>query len=93
MVNTNVRRPIPEVAERAPDLASYAGWMDTLCMDGPYDYDPVWAKCVELKVAVTTHSPSTGWGSRVVTNHYIHNHRFSYKILVPDIYIDIYNHM
>jgi predicted TIM-barrel fold metal-dependent hydrolase len=74
MVNTNVRRPIPEVAARAPEVAAYAGWMDTLCMDSPYDYDPVWAKCVELKVAVTSHSPSTGWGSRVATNHYIHNH-------------------
>jgi predicted TIM-barrel fold metal-dependent hydrolase len=74
MVNSNVRRPIPEVAERAPELAPYAGWMDTLCIDSPFDYDPVWAKCLELKVAVTTHSPSTGWGSRVATNHYIHNH-------------------
>jgi predicted TIM-barrel fold metal-dependent hydrolase len=66
MVNSNVRRPVPA----APD----ATWMDVLCMDGPYDYDPLWAKCVELKVAVTTHSPSTGWGSRVTTNHYIYNH-------------------
>jgi len=74
MVNSNVRRPIPVVAERAPEVAPYATWMDPLCMDGPYDYDPVWAKCMELKVAVTTHSPSTGWGSRVVTNHYIYNH-------------------
>ena len=74
MVNSNVRRPIPFVAERAPDAAAFATWMDPLCMDGPYNYDPVWAKCMELKVAVTTHSPSTGWGSRVVTNHYIYNH-------------------
>jgi predicted TIM-barrel fold metal-dependent hydrolase len=74
MIASNVRRPIPAVAERAPELAAYASWMDTLCMDGPYDYDPVWAKCVELNVAVTSHSPSVGWGSRVVTNHYIHNH-------------------
>jgi len=74
MVNTNVRRPIPEVADRAPELAPYAGWMDTLCMESPYDYDPVWAKCQELKVAVTGHSPSTGYGSRVTTHHYVHNH-------------------
>jgi hypothetical protein len=74
VIQTNVRRPIPEVAERAPELARYATWMDTLCVDSPYDYDPVWAKCVELKVAVTSHSSSTGWGSRVATNHYIHNH-------------------
>ncbi len=74
MINSNVRRPIPAVAERAPELASYATWMDTLCMDGPYNYDPLWKRCVELKVAVTSHAPSVGWGSRVVTNHYIHNH-------------------
>lgn len=66
MVNSNVRRPIPEAAD--------ATWVDVLCMDGPYNYDPLWAKCMELKVAVTTHSPSTGWGSRVATNHYIYNH-------------------
>jgi hypothetical protein len=74
MVQTNVRRPVPEVAAQAPELARYATWMDTLCIDSPYDYDPFWAKCVELKVAVTSHSGSTGWGSRVSTSHYIHNH-------------------
>jgi len=66
MVNSNVRRPVPDAKD--------ATWMDVLCMDGPYNYDPLWAKCMELKVAVTTHSPSTGWGSRVATNHYIYNH-------------------
>ncbi len=79
MVNTHVARPIPEVAERAPDLSRYAVWLDTLCMESPYDYDPLWAKCLELKVAVTSHSPSIGWGSRVVTNHYIHNHVGSFS--------------
>ena len=74
MITSNVRRAIPEVAARAPEVSAFAGWMDTLCVDSPYDYDPVWAKCVELKVAVTSHSPSHGWGSRVATNHYVHNH-------------------
>jgi predicted TIM-barrel fold metal-dependent hydrolase len=74
MVASNVRRPIPEVAERAPELAPFASWMDPLCMDGPYDYDPVWQKCMDLKVAVTTHSPSVGYGARVTTHHYIYNH-------------------
>jgi predicted TIM-barrel fold metal-dependent hydrolase len=74
MIQTGVRRPIPEVAERAPELARYATWMDNLCVDSPYDYDALWAKCVELKVAVTSHTSATGWGSRVSTTHYIHNH-------------------
>ena len=74
LINSNVKRPIPYVMEKAPKVASHGGWIDTLCIDSPYDYDPVWAKCMELKVAVTSHSPSSGWGARVATNHYIHNH-------------------
>jgi predicted TIM-barrel fold metal-dependent hydrolase len=74
MINSNVRRPVPALMEQAPAVAAQGGWIDTLCIDSPYDYDPVWAKCVELKVAVTQHSPSVGWGSRVATHHYIHNH-------------------
>jgi predicted TIM-barrel fold metal-dependent hydrolase len=74
MIASNVRRPIEAVTEHHPEYARHASWMDTLCMESPYDYDPLWARCVEHKVAVTSHSPSTGWGSRVVSNHYIHNH-------------------
>jgi predicted TIM-barrel fold metal-dependent hydrolase len=73
VINSNVRRPIP-AAQAAPDLAQYATWVDTLCVDSPYDYDPVWARCVALKLAVTQHSPSVGWGARVTTNHYCYNH-------------------
>jgi predicted TIM-barrel fold metal-dependent hydrolase len=74
MITSNVKRAIPSVLEAAPSAAADATWLDTLCMESPYDYDPLWAKCVELKVAVTAHTPSVGTGSRVVTDHYIHNH-------------------
>lgn len=74
MINSNVRRPVEAAKEQDPDLGHHATWMDTLCMESPYDYDPVWARCVELGVAVTSHAPSVGWGSRVVSYHYIHNH-------------------
>ncbi len=74
MINSNVRRPIEAIQDLAPELARHASWMDTLCMESPHDYDPLWARCVELGVAVTSHAPSVGWGSRVVSYHYIHNH-------------------
>lgn len=74
MIASNVRRPIEAVTDHHPEYSRHASWMDTLCMESPYDYDPLWARCVAHKVAVTSHSPSTGWGSRVVSNHYIHNH-------------------
>ena len=71
VINSNVRRPI---AAAPPEAAQYATWVDNLCLDSAYDYDPVWQRCLDLKLAVTSHSPSTGWGTRVTTNHYCYNH-------------------
>lgn len=69
-----VRRPIPAVARLAPQAARAAYWLDTFCLDSEYDYDPVWAKCVELKVAPTFHSGGMGWGSRTSISNYMYNH-------------------
>ena len=33
-------------------------------LDSPYDYDPVWSKCLELRVAPTFHSAPIGRGTR-----------------------------
>src|SRR5579884_2591204 len=53
MMAAFVRRPIPALARQAPALAPYLTWMDNLCLDSEYDYDPVWAKCIELKLTPT----------------------------------------
>jgi predicted TIM-barrel fold metal-dependent hydrolase len=74
MVASNVRRAVPEVARRAPEMARYASWIDPIAFGSLYDYDPVWRKCAELKLAVTAHSPSSGWGARATTTNYIYNH-------------------
>ena len=39
-----------------PELGRYALYQDCFGIDSPYDYDPVWAKCIELGVAPTFHS-------------------------------------
>jgi predicted TIM-barrel fold metal-dependent hydrolase len=74
MIASNIRRPVPVVQERDPELGASTVWIDNLAIDSPYDYDPVWAKCVELKVAVTAHASSIGWGSRVSLSRYSYNH-------------------
>lgn len=51
-----------------------ASWMDTLCHDSDYDYDPVWKRCEELGVAVTFHASGQGWGSRMSRTNYVYNH-------------------
>jgi predicted TIM-barrel fold metal-dependent hydrolase len=69
-----VRRPIPAVVRKSPDAARYAYWLDNFCLDSQHDYDPVWAKCLELKVAPTFHSPSSGIGMRASVSNFVYNH-------------------
>jgi predicted TIM-barrel fold metal-dependent hydrolase len=68
-----VRRPVPAVTERDPDLGRYAFWVDTLALDSDYDYDPVWAKCMDLKVPVTAHAIGQGIGMRRSISNYMYN--------------------
>jgi len=74
-----IRRPVTEALEHYPAkhhpvVARYAFWVDTFGVDSLYDYDPFWAKVVELGVAPTTHSGSQGWTSRATVNNYMYNH-------------------
>jgi predicted TIM-barrel fold metal-dependent hydrolase len=74
MVASNIRRPVPWVAREAPAAAPHALWVDTLGLDSAYDYDPLWAKCLELKVAVTSHSHIHGVGLNTSISNYVYNH-------------------
>lgn len=68
-----VRRPVEGVEEQSPDMARQSLWGDVLALDSAYDYDPVWAKCVDLKVAVTAHAQSQGLGLRRSYTNYMYN--------------------
>lgn len=69
-----VRRPIPAALRDAPQAARWTFWLDTYGLDSQYDYDPVWAKCEELKVAPCFHTGATGWGSHNSISTYVYNH-------------------
>jgi predicted TIM-barrel fold metal-dependent hydrolase len=47
---------------------------DVLAIDSQYDYDPVWAKCVELGMAPTFHSSASGQGLRNSPSNFVYNH-------------------
>jgi predicted TIM-barrel fold metal-dependent hydrolase len=42
--------------------------------DSPYDYDPVWQRCVELIVVPGFHTIGRGLASRASTKNYVYNH-------------------
>jgi predicted TIM-barrel fold metal-dependent hydrolase len=67
MLNSYVARPLPEVGPGAQ-------WLDVLALDSIYDYDPVWARCVDLGVAVTVHAPTMGVELRQSSTRYMYNH-------------------
>jgi predicted TIM-barrel fold metal-dependent hydrolase len=69
-----VRRSIPEVERKYPHATRYAFWLDTYGVESEHDYDPVWAKCQELRVAGTFHSLGAGWGSFTSTTSFMYNH-------------------
>ena len=63
VMNTMLMRPAPEVVKEAPHLAQYSLAPQSPAIDVGDDYDPVWAKCVELGVAPTCHNSFRGRGS------------------------------
>ncbi len=69
-----VRRPIPAAARKNPEAARYATWLDNFCLDSEHEYDPVWAKCLELKISPTFHSPTSGTGTRTSISNFMYNH-------------------
>jgi len=56
MVGGLMRRPVPAVAEEQPEAAKYAECFDVIGIDSDHDYDPVWQKCRELKLAPSFHN-------------------------------------
>jgi len=70
MMAGHVRRPLPGAEAVWP----HGSWIDNLALDSLYDYDPVWARCEELRVVPAFHSGGMGWGSRVSVTNYMYNH-------------------
>ena len=73
VANCTVPRTIEADAD-IPDPNKRRVYIDGLGLDSPYDYDPVWKKFVELKLAVTSHVGSMGWPDRRSTTCWVADH-------------------
>src|SRR5438105_3865982 len=74
MFGSNMARKVPAAAANDPDTARFAVWYDVLGIDSEYDYDAVWAKCVELGIAPTFHSTSLNQGLRLSPTNFVYSH-------------------
>jgi len=70
MMATLIRRPI----RSSKPNPRYNEWLDVIGIDSEYDYDPVWAKCVELGVTPSFHSVTKGVGTRLSPSNAVYNH-------------------
>jgi predicted TIM-barrel fold metal-dependent hydrolase len=57
-----------------PEADRLAVWYEVFGVDGLYDYDPVWAKCRELKIAPTFHSTGSNQALRNSPTNFVYNH-------------------
>jgi predicted TIM-barrel fold metal-dependent hydrolase len=74
MVGGMMRRPVPAVAEEHPESSRFVEWYDVIGIDSPHDYDPVWAKCLELKVAPSFHNGARSILLRNSPSNFCYNH-------------------
>jgi predicted TIM-barrel fold metal-dependent hydrolase len=74
MLGHPIRRPIADVQRKQPDAVRWARWIDTFGIDSAYDYDPVWEKCLELRVAPSFHAGSRSFGYRASPSNFTYNH-------------------
>jgi Amidohydrolase len=73
MLRGNQERVIPGAAEGI-DAAKAAWYCDNIALDSPYDYEPLWQRCVDLGVAVTQHAGSSRWSDRASITNFTYNH-------------------
>ncbi len=74
MLGNYVTRPVPASAKTDSASNPHSRWIDNFCVDSAYNYDPVWAKCIELGVVPTFHGQGMGWGSRTSISNFTYNH-------------------
>jgi len=49
------------------------GWVDTFGIDSAYDYDPVWAKAIELRLPLAAHTAGIGNSDRASISNFVFN--------------------
>ncbi|HZP37689.1 MAG TPA: amidohydrolase family protein [Methylomirabilota bacterium] len=74
MVGGMMRRPVPALVEERPDAAGLVEWYDVIGIDSPYDYDPVWRTCRDLKLAPTFHNGARSILLRNSPSNFCYNH-------------------
>ncbi|PYM17743.1 MAG: amidohydrolase [Candidatus Rokuibacteriota bacterium] len=74
MLGGLMRRPVPALAEEHPEASRFVEWYDVIGIDSDHDYDPVWEKCRELRVAPSFHNGARSILLRNSPSNFCYNH-------------------
>jgi hypothetical protein len=74
MMGSLIRRPIPALVEEHPEASTFVEWYDVIGIDSAHDYDPVWAKCRELRIAPSFHNGARSILLRNSPSNFCYNH-------------------
>src|SRR4029450_13838726 len=74
MIGGLMRRRVPALEAESPDASRHVEGDDGSGVDGPYDYDPVWRKCLELRVAPSFHNGARSILLRNSPSNFCYNH-------------------
>ena len=74
MMGGLIRRPVPALVEEHPEAAKFVEWYDVIGLDSEHDYDPVWAKCRELRIAPSFHNGARSILLRNSPSNFCYNH-------------------
>lgn len=67
-------KPIPAYAKDEDSTNGVPFYVDTLGLDDAEDWDKVWQRCLDLRVAVTAHQGSPDWVDRASISNFVFNH-------------------
>src|SRR5260370_40698073 len=74
MLGSLMDRPVEAAGKVEGEAARFAVWQDGSGLDSDHDYDPVWAKCLELGIAPSFHSGARRAGLRLAPSNVTSNH-------------------
>ena len=74
MLGGLMRRRVPALEAEQPDASKLVEWYDVIGIDSEHDYDPVWQKCRELKIAPSFHNGARSILLRNSPSNFCYNH-------------------
>ena len=67
-------KKVPSIDSDDPDVNRLAVYYEVFGIDSEYDFDPVWQKCVDVKIAPTFHSAGSNQALRNSPTNFTYNH-------------------